>query len=93
MHFRSSGPDQKPNPKGRTKSRNSQRVECSLDPLLEAQLCLATLVQHARLRVLATAVAPEPLVTLRPRGGLPARVERAASVPSKKPCYGGACSR
>ncbi|HWO19894.1 MAG TPA: cytochrome P450 [Kofleriaceae bacterium] len=46
--------------------------------LLEAQLCLATMVQHARLRVLATQVAPEPLVTLRPRGGLPAQVERAA---------------
>jgi cytochrome P450 len=47
--------------------------------LLEAQLCLATMVQHARLQVLATNVAPEPLVTLRPRGGLPARVLRAAS--------------
>lgn len=46
--------------------------------LLEAQLCLATMVQRARLRVLAPSVAPEPLVTLRPRGGLPARVERAA---------------
>jgi cytochrome P450 len=46
--------------------------------LLEAQLCLATMIQRARLRVLATQVAPEPLVTLRPRGGLPARVERAA---------------
>jgi cytochrome P450 len=44
--------------------------------LLEVQLCLATMVQHARLRVLARSVAPEPLVTLRPRGGLPARVER-----------------
>jgi cytochrome P450 len=46
--------------------------------LLEAQLCLATMIQRARLRVLATQVAPEPLVTLRPRGGLPAVVERAA---------------
>ena len=42
--------------------------------LLEAQLCLATMVQRAKLRPLATHVVPEPLVTLRPRGGLPARV-------------------
>jgi cytochrome P450 len=44
--------------------------------LLEAQLLLATMVQRARLAVLAGEVVPEPLVTLRPRGGLPARVER-----------------
>ena len=44
--------------------------------LLEAQLCLATMVQHARLRLLANHVVPEPLVTLRPRDGLPAIVER-----------------
>ncbi|MEJ7602039.1 MAG: cytochrome P450 [Kofleriaceae bacterium] len=44
--------------------------------LLEAQLCLATMVQHARLRILASHVVPEPLVTLRPRGGLPALVEK-----------------
>jgi cytochrome P450 len=43
--------------------------------LLEAQLLLATMVQRARLRPLATDVAPEPLVTLRPRGGLPAVIE------------------
>lgn len=42
--------------------------------LLEAQLCLATLVQHADLRLHRYDVAPEPLVTLRPRGGLPATV-------------------
>ena len=47
--------------------------------LLETQLCLATMVQRARLRVLARSVAPEPLVTLRPRGELRARVERVAS--------------
>jgi hypothetical protein len=41
------------------------------------QLCLATMVQRARVRVLAREVLPEPMVTLRPRGGLPARVERA----------------
>jgi cytochrome P450 len=43
--------------------------------LLEAQLCLATMVQHAKLRTTATGVRAEPLVTLRPRGGLPAVVE------------------
>jgi cytochrome P450 len=43
--------------------------------LLEAQLALATMVQRARLRLLATRVDPEPMVTLRPRGGMPAVVE------------------
>ncbi|HEY5920962.1 MAG TPA: cytochrome P450 [Kofleriaceae bacterium] len=43
--------------------------------LLEAQLALATMVQRTRLRMLATRVTPEPLVTLRPRGGMPAVVE------------------
>jgi cytochrome P450 len=42
--------------------------------LLEAQLALATLVQRATIRPLAHHVEPEPLVTLRPRGGLPAIV-------------------
>ena len=44
--------------------------------LMEAQLALATMVQQARLRLLAHTVAAEPLVTLRPRGGMPAVVER-----------------
>ncbi|MBS1119164.1 MAG: cytochrome [Deltaproteobacteria bacterium] len=44
--------------------------------LLEAQLALATMVQHTKLRLLSTHVVPEPLVTLRPRGGMPAVVER-----------------
>ncbi|HEY0193321.1 MAG TPA: cytochrome P450 [Kofleriaceae bacterium] len=44
--------------------------------LVEAQLTLATMVQHTRLRPLKAAVAPEPMVTLRPRGGMPAIVER-----------------
>ena len=44
--------------------------------LLEAQLCLATMIQHAKVRLLTNHVVPEPLVTLRPRGGLPALVER-----------------
>ncbi len=42
--------------------------------LLEAQLMLATLVQQSKIKTLATRVEAEPLVTLRPRGGLPARV-------------------
>ncbi|MCX5744750.1 MAG: cytochrome P450 [Proteobacteria bacterium] len=42
--------------------------------LMEAQLVLATMIQHASIRTLATHVVPEPLITLRPRGGLPARV-------------------
>jgi cytochrome P450 len=44
--------------------------------LMEAQLALATMVQQARIRPLRAVVAPEPLVTLRPRGGMPALVER-----------------
>jgi len=43
--------------------------------LMEGQLALATMVQHARIRPLASHVEPEPLVTLRPRGGLPAIVQ------------------
>jgi cytochrome P450 len=44
--------------------------------LLEAQLALATMAGRARLRPLASFVAPEPMVTLRPRGGMPAIVDR-----------------
>ena len=44
--------------------------------LMEAQLALATMAQQAKVHTLATRVEPEPLVTLRPRGGLPARVSR-----------------
>jgi cytochrome P450 len=43
--------------------------------LLEAQLALATMVQRARLRPIPIRIEAEPLVTLRPRGGLPAIVE------------------
>ena len=43
--------------------------------LMEAQLVLATMVQHARLRPLKTHVLPEPMITLRPRGGMPTRIE------------------
>ena len=42
--------------------------------LMEAQLLLATMVQRARIHPIAGNVEPEPLVTLRPRGGLPAIV-------------------
>jgi cytochrome P450 len=42
--------------------------------LLEAQLLLATMVQRVRIQPIATNVEPEPLITLRPRGGLPAIV-------------------
>jgi cytochrome P450 len=44
--------------------------------LLEAQLALATMVQRAKIQTLTTHVDPEPLVTLRPRGGLPAIVTK-----------------
>jgi cytochrome P450 len=44
--------------------------------LTEAQLALATMVQHAKIRPLRSVVTAEPLVTLRPRGGMPALVER-----------------
>jgi cytochrome P450 len=43
--------------------------------LIEAQLALATMVRRARVRMLKSNVRPEPLVTLRPHGGLPAIVE------------------
>ncbi len=43
--------------------------------LMEAQLALATMVQAARVRPIVSMVVPEPLVTLRPKGGLPAIVE------------------
>jgi cytochrome P450 len=43
--------------------------------LMEAQLALATMAQAARLQVLTTSATAEPLVTLRPRGGMPAIVE------------------
>jgi len=44
--------------------------------LMEAQLALATMAQGARLRPLTTHAVAEPMVTLRPRGGMPAVVER-----------------
>jgi cytochrome P450 len=44
--------------------------------LIEAQLALATMVQRVRLEPAWTApIEPEPLVTLRPRGGVPMRVQ------------------
>jgi cytochrome P450 len=44
--------------------------------LMEAQLVLATMLQRTQLRMLATHVTPQPMITLRPKGGMPARVER-----------------
>jgi cytochrome P450 len=44
--------------------------------VMEAQLALATMVQHVELGLLARTVAAEPLITLRPRGGMPAIVQR-----------------
>jgi cytochrome P450 len=46
--------------------------------LLEGQLALATMIQRARIKLLATRVAHEPMVTLRPLGGMPAVVELPA---------------
>jgi cytochrome P450 len=43
---------------------------------MEAQLALATLAQQVRIRLTSPTVAAEPLVTLRPRGGMPAIVTR-----------------
>ena len=43
--------------------------------LMEAQLALATIASAARLHPISSHVVPEPLVTLRPKGGLPAIVE------------------
>jgi cytochrome P450 len=42
--------------------------------LLEGQLALATMVQLAELQLTSKRVEAEPLVTLRPRGGMPATV-------------------
>jgi cytochrome P450 len=44
--------------------------------LLEAQLVMATMIQRAKLRPLSTLVVPEPMITLRPRGGMPTRIEK-----------------
>jgi cytochrome P450 len=43
--------------------------------LLEAQLALATMVQRVRLRLVSLHVKPDPGITLRPLGGMPAIVE------------------
>lgn len=44
--------------------------------LLEGRLALAALVRRVRLHLDGAQVVPEPLLTLRPGGGLPVRVER-----------------
>jgi cytochrome P450 len=44
--------------------------------LMEARLILATIAQHYRVRVQAAQpIKPEPLITLRPGGGVPAKLE------------------
>ncbi len=48
--------------------------------LLEAQLALATMVQHSTLRLVTRHVDPEPLVTLRPLGGMPMIVQPRQAV-------------
>ena len=48
--------------------------------MMEGQLILATLAQRVELSLAAPGeIAPEPLVTLRPLGGVPMRVRRLAS--------------
>jgi cytochrome P450 len=46
--------------------------------LLEGQLALATMAKDTRFRLRSARVLPEPLVTLRPKGGMPVIVERRA---------------
>lgn len=49
--------------------------------LAEAQLILATIVSRYRLRLApGTRLVPQPLVTLRPRGGLRVTVHRSGGV-------------
>jgi cytochrome P450 len=43
---------------------------------MEGTLALATLARRWRVRVLGPDPTPEPIITLRPRGGVPARLER-----------------
>jgi cytochrome P450 len=44
--------------------------------LMEGQLVLATLLQHASFEAVSAAPSvPEPSLTLRPRGGVPLRVQ------------------
>jgi cytochrome P450 len=48
--------------------------------LMEAQLILATVAQRFRPRIVpGTPLTPEPLITLRPGGGLPMHLERRAA--------------
>jgi cytochrome P450 len=46
--------------------------------LVEAQAILATITQRFRVDVTARNVTPEPIVTLRPKGGVPARLRSLA---------------
>jgi hypothetical protein len=50
---------------------------------MEGQLILATLAQRVELALdTAEPIAADPLVTLRPRGGVPMRVSRRAVAPA-----------
>jgi cytochrome P450 len=54
--------------------------------MMEAQLILATLAQRIRFEPVGrNAVQPEPLVTLRPRGGVPVRLQRRAPSHAMRP--------
>ncbi len=51
--------------------------------MMEAQMCLARIVQKYRLELASpTRVDPEPVVTLRPRGGLKMRLRRQTARPT-----------
>jgi cytochrome P450 len=55
--------------------------------LLEGHLALAAMAQRVRLDLApgSARVEPEPLITLRPRGGMPMLVRRREAVPSAQP--------
>jgi cytochrome P450 len=50
--------------------------------MMEAHIALVTLIQHIRVDLEDDReIAPEPLVTLRPLGGVPARITRRPQKP------------
>jgi cytochrome P450 len=71
--------DKKARPRGRYLPFGAGPRVCigSHFALIEAQLCLATMIQRVRLEPAFTGtIEPEPLVTLRPKGGVPMKVRR-----------------
>ena len=54
---------------------------------MEAQILLATLAGRYRLRLQGDAPQPDPLLTLRPRGGLRMRVEARSVAPVAAPIH------